>query len=230
MDIRFLFGQRVRELRARSGMSQEMLAHNAGLDRTYISGIERGDRNISIVNIEKIAAALRVSVAYMFSSERFPDTLAYQQKDFATPFKERFNYKLDQENRVLAFQVSGLMTGENVEYMSKTLLGICNAYGKEKLNILVDHREMKAADGDPAVYSPEVAEKAVLFQQGLINYSKQVVVLCNSEFMVQQMNSVTATSGIRDKSIHLFGKDRDMIGMAYGLFDINGNDLIRATI
>ncbi|MGG1597939.1 helix-turn-helix domain-containing protein [Paenibacillus naphthalenovorans] len=53
MDIRAEFGQRVRELRARCGMSQEMLAHRAGLDRTYISGVERGKRNISIVNIEK---------------------------------------------------------------------------------------------------------------------------------------------------------------------------------
>ncbi|MGO4119072.1 helix-turn-helix domain-containing protein, partial [Rhizobium ruizarguesonis] len=64
MDIRAEFGQRVRELRARSGMSQELLAYRAGLDRTYISGVERGERNISIVNMEKIAAALQVSMGY----------------------------------------------------------------------------------------------------------------------------------------------------------------------
>ncbi|MEK8128056.1 helix-turn-helix transcriptional regulator [Paenibacillus filicis] len=71
MDIRFNFGQRVKELRARSGMSQELLAHKAGLDRTYVSGIERGERNISIINIEKIARALQVSVGCMFTGEPF---------------------------------------------------------------------------------------------------------------------------------------------------------------
>ncbi|WP_039944426.1 helix-turn-helix domain-containing protein [Thermicanus aegyptius] len=82
MDIRTEFGQRVRELRARCGMSQEMLAHRAGLDRTYISGVERGERNISIVNIEKIASALCVSVEYLFFNERFSTTSTYQPKDF----------------------------------------------------------------------------------------------------------------------------------------------------
>ncbi|WP_367398165.1 helix-turn-helix domain-containing protein [Paenibacillus sp. MSJ-34] len=48
VDIRLEFGQRCKELRARSGMSQEMLAYRSGLDRSYISGVERGDRNISI--------------------------------------------------------------------------------------------------------------------------------------------------------------------------------------
>ncbi|NGQ94221.1 helix-turn-helix transcriptional regulator [Brevibacillus sp. SYP-B805] len=46
MDIRSEFGQRVQELRTRSGMTQEMLAYRAGLDRTYISGVERGERLI----------------------------------------------------------------------------------------------------------------------------------------------------------------------------------------
>jgi len=71
VDIRSEFGIRVKELRARSGISQELLAERAGLDRTYMSGVERGERNISIVNIEKIAAALNVSIEYLFSSERF---------------------------------------------------------------------------------------------------------------------------------------------------------------
>lgn len=78
MDIRTEFGQRVRELRARRSMSQEILADRAGLDRTYISGVERGKRNVSILNIEKIAAALQVPVAYMFSGELFSDTPANQ--------------------------------------------------------------------------------------------------------------------------------------------------------
>ncbi len=59
-DIRIAFGQRVRLLRKRGNLSQEQLAFKSGLDRTYIGGVERGERNISIINIEKIARALDV--------------------------------------------------------------------------------------------------------------------------------------------------------------------------
>jgi len=56
-----LFGSRVRELRLVCEISQEELAALTELDRTYISGIERGKRNLSLKNILKIAKALRVS-------------------------------------------------------------------------------------------------------------------------------------------------------------------------
>jgi transcriptional regulator with XRE-family HTH domain len=226
VDIRSDFGQRVKELRARSGMSQEILAQRADLDRTYISGVERGERNVSIVNIEKIAAALNVSMAYMFSDERFPANPAYLQKDFTVPFIERFRYNLDQNNRVLAFQVEGLFSGkEDVDYLSTKILGICSAFGKGELNILVDHRTMNTADGEPAVYSPEIAARAVVFQKKLLKYSNKTVVLCNSDFMVQQLNHVTRESGII--STHLFGPDKDMVARAYELLDIHGNELIK---
>ncbi|MFO7651465.1 MAG: helix-turn-helix transcriptional regulator [bacterium] len=52
------FGRRIRELRKKKGLSQEALALEAGLDRSYIGGVERGERNISLVNIEKLARAL----------------------------------------------------------------------------------------------------------------------------------------------------------------------------
>jgi transcriptional regulator with XRE-family HTH domain len=191
-----------------------------------MSGVESGQRNISIINIEKIAAALNVSMAYMFSDERFSTNLAYQQKDFAVPFLERFKYQLDSENRILSFQVHGLLTGRDVDYMDSTLMGICSAFSKGDLNVFVDHREMTASDGEPVVYSPEVAERAVVFQQNLLQYSKQAVVLCNSEFMVQQLNHVTKESGI--PSIHLFGQDKAMVSRAYELLNINGNELIEA--
>ncbi len=227
MDIRSEFGQRVKELRARSGMSQEFLAYMAGLDRTYISGVERGERNVSIVNIEKIAAALQVSMEYMFSGERFSLTPAYQPKDFTIPFKKRFNYSLDSEMKVLAFQVNGLFSGKrDVEYLSSIILGVCSAYGKDELNILVDHRDMMASDGQPVVYSPEVAAQAVEFQRELTTYSKKVVCLCNSSFMVQNLNHVAKASGIYEKATHLF--EKDMIDKAYSILDINGNELIKA--
>lgn len=67
MDIRILVGKRVKELRNRLGVSQEELAEIAELDRTYITSVERGKRNISIVNIEKIATALNISLRDFFN-------------------------------------------------------------------------------------------------------------------------------------------------------------------
>ena len=52
------FGHRIREFRKERGLSQETLALACDLDRTYIGGVERGERNISLLNIYKIAAAL----------------------------------------------------------------------------------------------------------------------------------------------------------------------------
>jgi len=65
-DIKLAFGKRLRELREDKGMSQETLAHEAGLDRTYISGVERGKRNISLENIERLALALGVEIKDFF--------------------------------------------------------------------------------------------------------------------------------------------------------------------
>jgi transcriptional regulator with XRE-family HTH domain len=209
-------------------MSQEMLAHRAGLDRTYISGVERGERNISIVNIEKIARALCVSVEYLFSNERFSTTPAYQPKDFDIPFKQRFKYHIDSEKKLLAFQVKGLFSGKrDVDYLSSVIIGVCTAFGTEELNVLVDHRDMKTPDGEIAVYSPEVAERAVIFQQELLKYSKRVVALCNSEYMVQNLNHVATQSGIIYKATHLYGKDKDMVGRAYEILGIHDNELIK---
>ncbi len=60
MDIRVKFGLKIRELRLKAGLSQEKLAHEADLDRTYIPGIEKGDRNVSLLVIEKLAKAFSV--------------------------------------------------------------------------------------------------------------------------------------------------------------------------
>lgn len=67
MDIRILVGNRVRELRNKIGISQEELAGRVELDRTYITSVECGKRNISIVNIEKLAIALGVSLSEFFN-------------------------------------------------------------------------------------------------------------------------------------------------------------------
>lgn len=56
------FGEKLREVRFRAGVSQERLAELAGLHRTYVSSVERGLRNISLLNIEKLADALGVGL------------------------------------------------------------------------------------------------------------------------------------------------------------------------
>jgi transcriptional regulator with XRE-family HTH domain len=65
-DIKATFGKRLRELRKTKGISQEALAHDAGLDRTYVSSVERGERNISLENIERLALALGVKIKDFF--------------------------------------------------------------------------------------------------------------------------------------------------------------------
>lgn len=57
------FGIRLREIRLQKGVSQERLAELAGLHRTYVSSVERGQRNVSLINIERLAKALKVSLA-----------------------------------------------------------------------------------------------------------------------------------------------------------------------
>jgi transcriptional regulator with XRE-family HTH domain len=63
------FGSKVRSLRKSIGVSQEVLAEKSGLDRSYVGGVERGERNISLGNIEKIALALEVEIRELFSGD-----------------------------------------------------------------------------------------------------------------------------------------------------------------
>jgi transcriptional regulator with XRE-family HTH domain len=65
-DIRVRFGKAIRQKRQKLRVSQEAFADMCGLDRTYIGGIERGERNVALVNIEKIAKTLRLSIAQLF--------------------------------------------------------------------------------------------------------------------------------------------------------------------
>lgn len=67
MDVKILVGKRVKELRNNLNISQEELADIAELDRTYITSVESGRRNISIVNVEKLAKALNTTLAEFFN-------------------------------------------------------------------------------------------------------------------------------------------------------------------
>tara|TARA_R110000744_G_scaffold125234_1_gene230899 strand:+ start:427 stop:651 length:225 start_codon:yes stop_codon:yes gene_type:complete len=60
------FGKNLKLLRIERGMSQEALGHACDLDRTYISGIERGKRNVSLINLSKLAKALNLPIHQLF--------------------------------------------------------------------------------------------------------------------------------------------------------------------
>jgi len=60
-------GKRIRTLRLTVGLSQEKLAFKSGLDRTYIGSVERGERNIAIINLNKVCTALDISIAEFFN-------------------------------------------------------------------------------------------------------------------------------------------------------------------
>jgi transcriptional regulator with XRE-family HTH domain len=63
------FGARLRKCRLAAGLSQEDLSGKCGLDRTYIGGVERGERNLSLLNIIKIATALRIPASMLMEAE-----------------------------------------------------------------------------------------------------------------------------------------------------------------
>lgn len=73
MDRRVAFGRRIKVLREARGLSQEGLAELAHLHRTYIGGIERGERNVSLLNIWHIAEALGVGPEVLFVSPNASD-------------------------------------------------------------------------------------------------------------------------------------------------------------
>jgi transcriptional regulator with XRE-family HTH domain len=68
VDLQQAFGLRIRRLRTEAGFSQEELANVSGLDRTYIGGIERGERNPSLRNIYRISSALAVPITAFFDA------------------------------------------------------------------------------------------------------------------------------------------------------------------
>src|SRR5258707_749621 len=71
-DVRERFGTAVKFRREELGLTQEDLADRAGIHRTYLSDVERGTRNLSLINIEKLAAALSVTMSKLFESVEQP--------------------------------------------------------------------------------------------------------------------------------------------------------------
>ena len=71
VDVKLKIGLRIKELREKAEMSQKDLAYTSDLDRSYIASIENGQRNVSIVNIEKIAVALNTTIKELFNNAQF---------------------------------------------------------------------------------------------------------------------------------------------------------------
>ena len=62
-------GQRIRAIREKQGLSQESVALACGLDRSYFGGVERGEHNVGVVNLEKIAIALEITLKDLFKNK-----------------------------------------------------------------------------------------------------------------------------------------------------------------
>ena len=71
MDIKAKVGQRIKELRLLKKISQETLANIAEIDRTYMTSVENGKRNISVMNLEKIIKALKTDYQTFFNHQSF---------------------------------------------------------------------------------------------------------------------------------------------------------------
>lgn len=71
MDIKNKVGQRIKELRNDLDLSQEALAYKAEVDRTYVTDVENGRRNVSIEILERIIKALEVSITEFFNAKEF---------------------------------------------------------------------------------------------------------------------------------------------------------------
>ena len=67
--ILLTFGETVRKIRTQKGLSQEQLAHLSDVHRTYIGMIERGEKNITLINIQKIAVGLSVKLVDLLNNE-----------------------------------------------------------------------------------------------------------------------------------------------------------------
>ena len=77
-DVKYLIGLRIKQLRKEQSISQEQLALLSGLDRTYVNSVENGKRNISIVNIQRLALALNHDLQCFFNTNYFKDGDKYE--------------------------------------------------------------------------------------------------------------------------------------------------------
>ncbi|MBB6637514.1 helix-turn-helix domain-containing protein [Cohnella thailandensis] len=210
MNILEDFGLRLKELRLRSGMSQDMLAARSGLDRTYIGGVERGERNISLKNIELLCNTLDIDIRYFFDQERFSLNSAQLKRELERPLKERFFYRVDSERNLITWQVVGALSVDEIKGIVAELKAACRPLRLGKVKLLIDNRRMMSK-GQPLVFQHEITERWEELQRWFLPRCEEVVVLCNSRFMQNQMNRLAKRSGIIAVQKSLFREDEEWL-------------------
>lgn len=209
MGIMVDFGRRIRELRLKAGLTQELLALQSGLDRSYVGAIERGEKNISILNIEKLANALDVDLNYLFEDERFSPRATYLKRELKKPLTQRFTYDVNVTDQLISWKVQGPLSENDVMKLVQTIKSKTLLLKKGEIKLFIDNRAM-VIDEQPFVFSPDVNAVWEELQSWMLPYLKQVVVLCNSKFMKNQLDRLAKRSGIDQISAHIFEPDQDL--------------------
>lgn len=206
MEILRDFGSRIKELRLKAGITQESLAIRAELDRSYLGAVERGEKNLSLLNIEKLANALDVDLSYLFEHERFAPRSAFLKRELKKPLEKRFIYGIDLENQIISWRIAGPLSENDVQKIAKNIKGLTILMKKGDIKLLIDNQAMMI-EGEPFVFSPEVYDVWEELQTWLLPYLQQVIVLCNSSFMKNQLDRLAKRSGIASISTHIFSED-----------------------
>lgn len=102
-NILILIGAKIRELRNQRGWTQEQLAEKAGFYYTYIGNVERGENNISLLNLQKIAVALKVDVQDLFTYTNQIPTTSTKEKTVHELLEMMLKLKLNDLKKIKTF-------------------------------------------------------------------------------------------------------------------------------
>lgn len=225
MDVLKDFGKRIKELRINAGMTQEALAIRAELDRSYVGAIERGEKNVSLVNIEKLANAMGIDLFYLFEDERFATRLALVKKELKKPLDSRFTCLVSLEHHFIWLRITGPLSKNDVELISKNIKSQTLLLTKGEIRMLIDNRSM-VKEGQPFVFTPEAYDVWEDLQIWLLPYLKKVAVLCNSKFMKNQLERMANRSGVSNISTRIYNEDLETGDKeAFSFLDITENQL-----
>lgn len=202
------FGKRVKELRMKAGITQESLAIRAELDRSYVGAIERGEKNLSLLNIEKLANALDVDLSYLFEHESFAPRSAFLKRELKKPLESRFVYDINLIDQVISWRIAGPLSEYDVQKIAQNIKSLALLLKRGEIKLLIDNEAM-VVEGQPFVFTPEVYDVWEELQIWLLPYLKKVVVLCNSTFMKNQLDRLAKRSGIDAISKHICSNDTE---------------------
>lgn len=224
MNILEDFGLRLKELRSRIGITQDILAIRSGIDQAYIIALERGEQNISLKNIEILCNTLDIDISYFFDDERFSSHTSVVDKEPSRPLYERFNFCVQESDNSIVWQVTGELHPEEVKKICVDIKAACNSLVSGKVKLLIDN-SMMMEGGKPIVFSHEVTLIWEELHRWLLPYCEQVVVLCNSEFMKNQMDRMAKRSGFKPIQQNLYYEDKQFLAVeTYKIFGIIENN------